>query len=126
MYLHLSRGGVLLFVCLFVCLFVVFPKNHASCGRKTVCIVLRRMVSLVFVPFVWEMACPRCVDFIGLVVLEVRCCRVCDSGVVCADSTVCWFVLCSVVVAYAVEHAGAVTWLWCLLALVVIASSFRA
>ena len=56
-----------------VCLFVVVPKHHASCSRKIVCIVLRRMVSLEFVPFVWEMACSRCVDFVGLVVLVVVC-----------------------------------------------------
>ena len=91
------------------------------------------MLSLEFVPFVWEMACSRCVDFVGLVVLVVVCAVmvavrygcVCASDRVCAGSCVCWFMSCPVVVAYAVEHTSVVTWLWCLLTLVVVTSSLR-
>ena len=62
---------------------------------------------------------------VSVVVLAVECCRVCDSGRVRASSGVYWFLLCPVVVDYAVEHAGVVTWLRCLLALVVKASALR-
>ena len=85
------------------------------------------MVLLAFVP----LACFRCVCFVGLFVLVIVCVvvvavlhgRICASGRVCAGSYVCWFVSCPVAFAYAVEHSSVVAWLWCLLALAVVASS---
>ena len=86
---------------------------------------------LEFVPFVWEVACFRCVCFVGLFVLVIVCAvvvavryvRICASGRVSAGNCVFWFVSCPVAIAYAVEHSSVATWLWCLLALAVIASS---
>ena len=91
------------------------------------------MIFLDVVRFVWELACFRCVYFVGffvlvvvsVVVVAVLCGRVCATGRVCTGSCVCWFVSCPVVVAYAVEHNIVATWLWCLLTLVVITSSLR-